>query len=83
MVLDDAGTPRAYLNRCKHLPIPIDCGSRDFFDEDGKELICVTHGATYRLEDGLCTFGPCKGEALEALDVARREDGYYVTDPLA
>jgi nitrite reductase/ring-hydroxylating ferredoxin subunit len=67
VVRDAAGELRAYLNRCQHLPIPLDAGSRSFFGPDGRQLVCKTHGATYRLEDGMCIAGPCTGRALVAL----------------
>ena len=68
IVLRDAhGALRAYLNRCRHLPIPLDGGSRHFFHPDGRHLMCKTHGATYQLDDGMCIAGPCTGSALVAL----------------
>ena len=41
VLLGSDGEPRAYLNRCRHLPIPIDGGSRNFLTEDGEHLLCV------------------------------------------
>jgi len=73
LVLRDAsGLPRAYLNRCRHLPIPIDGGSGRYLSDDGRHLLCGTHGAHYRLDDGMCVEGPCEGKALTpiALEVA-------------
>ena len=68
IVLRDAdGELRAYVNRCQHLPIPLDSGSRSFFGPDGRFLVCKTHGATYRLDDGMRVEGPCTGRALIAL----------------
>lgn len=67
VVLDDDGEIRAYVNRCKHLPIPIDGGSRRFFDDDRRHLMCGTHGALFRRADGYCVAGPCRGRSLEAL----------------
>jgi len=64
---DAAGELRAYVNRCQHLPIPLDSGSRAFFGPDGRYLVCKTHGASYRLDDGRCVAGPCIGRALTAL----------------
>jgi nitrite reductase/ring-hydroxylating ferredoxin subunit len=69
VLLDAAGTLRAYINRCQHLPIPLDGGSGRFLTDDGKFLSCGTHGARYRLEDGLCVEGPCGGRALEPLEI--------------
>ena len=64
---DHAGELRVYLNRCQHLPIPLDGGSRRFLSADGNHLECGTHGALYRLDDGHCVDGPCEGESLERI----------------
>jgi nitrite reductase/ring-hydroxylating ferredoxin subunit len=37
--------------------------------EDGRYLMCYTHGALYEFGTGLCVEGPCKGEALYRLPV--------------
>ncbi|MFW5876582.1 MAG: Rieske (2Fe-2S) protein [Myxococcota bacterium] len=76
---DFGGTVRAYRNLCKHLPIPLDAGSRRFLGADGTHLECGTHGAEYRLEDGLCIAGPCEGERLDALGVEETPDGVFLT----
>ncbi len=60
---------RAYWNVCQHLPIPLDGGLGRL--DDG--LVCVSHGARYRPEDGLCVEGPCRGAFLESIDVRARE----------
>lgn len=79
LVLRDLlGTPRAYLNRCRHLPVPLDGASRDFFSWDGQSLECKTHGALYRLDDGMCTDGPCEGEALFAVPLVIEGDALYL-----
>lgn len=69
VLLGSDGEPRAYLNRCRHLPIPLDAGSRRFLAEDGEHLLCGTHGALYRQDDGVCVAGPCLHLALEALPI--------------
>lgn len=69
VLLGEDGAPRAYLNRCQHLPIPLDGGSRVFLDAAGRHLRCGTHGALYRVEDGLCVGGPCPGRSLPALSL--------------
>jgi nitrite reductase/ring-hydroxylating ferredoxin subunit len=71
---DHGGELRAYLNRCQHLPIPIDGGSRRYLCDDGQFLLCGTHGAKYRLEDGFCVAGPCSGTSLQPLKLERRGD---------
>lgn len=75
------GELRAYLNRCQHLPIPIDSGSRQFLSDDRRHLVCLTHGARYRIEDGFCVAGPCSGQSLEALVIEREGDGLVLLVP--
>ena len=75
LLLRDAnGVVRAYLNRCQHLPIPLDGGSRRFLAKDGSHLQCGTHGARYRISDGHCVDGPCKGAVLHALTLEQHGD---------
>jgi nitrite reductase/ring-hydroxylating ferredoxin subunit len=69
VLLGTDGEPRAYLNRCRHLPVPIDGGSKQYLTHDGAYLLCGTHGALYRLDDGVCIAGPCLKLALEKLQV--------------
>lgn len=79
LVLRDAeGALRGYVNQCKHLPIPIDAGSREFFDEDGEHLLCGTHGALFRLDDGMCVAGPCAGLPLDRVDVVEEDGDVFV-----
>lgn len=74
VVLDDAGRPRAYLNRCKHLPVPLDGGTRDFFDSTRRYLLCGTHGALYERGSGYCISGPCRGRELTAIELRMEGD---------
>lgn len=68
LLRDEQGAVRAYENLCQHIPIPLDAGGRTFLDATGN-LVCATHGATYRRSDGLCIGGPCRGRSLRALRV--------------
>lgn len=77
---DQDGQARAYLNRCKHLPVPIDAGGRRFLTPDGEHLLCGTHGAEYRLRDGVCVAGPCEGATLQALRVEQSQGLLWVVD---
>jgi nitrite reductase/ring-hydroxylating ferredoxin subunit len=40
----------------------------------GKVLMCHSHGALFRPDDGLCILGPCYGQSLQAIE-AVEEDG--------
>jgi len=63
------GRFHAYVNSCRHLVTPLDFVRYQFFTEDGRHLVCLTHGALYEPETGLCVEGPCEGLALHALPV--------------
>lgn len=76
VLLDEDGRVRAYLNRCEHLPIPLDAGSREFLSRDGAHLMCGTHGALFRRDDGFCVAGPCAGRSLCALPFRITDDGW-------
>jgi nitrite reductase/ring-hydroxylating ferredoxin subunit len=69
VLVDRGGVVRAYVNRCKHLPIPLDGGSRRFWDDKEEHLMCGTHSAMFRREDGYCFAGPCRGASLDPLPV--------------
>jgi nitrite reductase/ring-hydroxylating ferredoxin subunit len=77
---DGDGTAVAYRNMCRHLPVPLDGGTGEFLSKDGTHLVCGTHGACYRLHDGLCIDGPCKGLALHPLRVRQRGHDLYVSN---
>ncbi|MFO0680979.1 MAG: Rieske 2Fe-2S domain-containing protein [Sandaracinus sp.] len=81
VVLDESGTPRAYLNRCRHLPVPLDGGTRAFFDTTGKYLLCGTHGALYERGTGFCIEGPCRGTALRPIPLRITEDQLTLVVP--
>ena len=78
LLRDHGGELRAYLNRCQHLPIPIDGGARRFLSKDGQHLQCGTHGARYRLEDGYCIDGPCAGQSLQPIALEMEGDAIYL-----
>jgi nitrite reductase/ring-hydroxylating ferredoxin subunit len=63
-VIRFAGEAVAYLNQCAHVAVELDWRPGEFFDADGLYLLCSTHGAAYRPEDGFCVSGPCAGKTL-------------------
>lgn len=72
-LINDRGSFHAYVNRCRHMPTPLDFVRDEFISDDGRFLRCYTHGALYEFGTGLCVEGPCKGESLYRLPV--RVDG--------
>ncbi|MCH2355435.1 MAG: Rieske 2Fe-2S domain-containing protein [Pseudomonadales bacterium] len=56
-----------YFNRCPHLGTPLEWEEDRFLDADAALIQCSTHGALFRIEDGRCLAGPCKGKYLQAV----------------
>ena len=80
VVRDLDGRLHAYRNLCRHLAIPLDGGTGELVNKKGTHLICGTHGAQYRFEDGYCTTGPCEGLSLFRLPW-KEEDGFVYVRP--
>src|SRR5262249_22790495 len=73
------GAVHAYLNRCAHVAVRLDCPGRGFCDADGRDPLCSTHGATYDAATGRCVGGPCNGGRLLKLNVEERDGMVYFT----
>lgn len=83
-LVNHEGRYHAYVNRCPHVGTPLDLWPNEFWTEDGRALICSTHGAIYEPATGRCTAGPCAGDALTPLPLERDGDAIVVTcGPLA
>lgn len=71
------GGVHAYLNRCSHVAMELDWQPGAFFDLEGRDLICSTHGAVFSASSGKCLGGPCAGGPLVKLAV-EEFDGFIV-----
>lgn len=58
---------QGYVNSCPHMGTPLEMSPGKFLDETKTQLICSTHGARFNVNNGICTFGPCKGQALQTV----------------
>ncbi len=56
-----------YVNACPHVGVALDLIPDRFLDHRGTAIVCALHGALFRIEDGFCTQGPCRGDSLEAV----------------
>ena len=75
----DSGEVFAWRNSCPHRPeVPLDPGRGARVD--GGEIVCHEHGARFECGDGLCTWGPCVGEELDAVGVEVRDGSVYLDD---
>jgi nitrite reductase/ring-hydroxylating ferredoxin subunit len=72
-----AGRVRGYLNRCAHVAMELDWRAAEFFDLEGRDLICSTHGAVYAADSGRCLGGPCGGSPLVRLRIEERAGQVY------
>jgi len=71
------GQVHGYLNRCAHVAMELDWQEGVFFDSDGRDLLCSTHGATYDTPSGRCVGGPCNGTPLVKLRLEERAGMLY------
>ena len=63
----------AYVNSCPHTGGPLDWVEDQFLDLERRRILCATHGALFRLEDGECLAGPCKGKGLTPVAITVTE----------
>ena len=73
----------AYVNSCPHVGTPLDWQPDRFLTADGSQIICATHGARFRIEDGYCLAGPCTGKALRTLSIRIDSSGKIILAPNA
>jgi nitrite reductase/ring-hydroxylating ferredoxin subunit len=57
------GQVRGYLDRCPHTGLPLELFGR-YFTAEGDLIICASHGALFRPDNGYCVGGPCAGRSL-------------------
>lgn len=77
-VVHVGGEVRAFVNSCPHAGTPLETFDGRFFDlADSSIIVCSTHGARFRVEDGFCVSGPCRGLSLKPVPV-RVENGVVI-----
>ncbi|CAN5388725.1 Rieske 2Fe-2S domain-containing protein [soil metagenome] len=79
-VIRHGGRAIAWLNQCRHVPMELDWQPGRVFDENREYLVCATHGALYRPDDGVCVSGPCTGARLRPI-VVLESDGRIAWQP--
>jgi nitrite reductase/ring-hydroxylating ferredoxin subunit len=68
-VVRDAAGVHGYENVCPHKDMILDGVPDQFLTLDKKHILCINHGARFRIDDGVCVHGPCKGKRLTPLAV--------------
>ena len=66
-----------YVNQCAHRSMPLDWVEGEFREN----IICATHGAVFRIKDGVCIDGPCPGKSLQTVSLEVRDGQVYVSTP--
>lgn len=67
-----------YVNACPHLSTPLDWVEDQFMTQDKRGILCATHGAMFRIDDGFCVAGPCEGDSLSRLGLSCDESGHII-----
>lgn len=71
----------AYVNKCRHIVMSLDWVENRFFDEDGRYVLCATHGALFEPASGECVAGPPFGKRLIAVPLEVLGDEIYARVP--
>jgi len=68
-----------YINSCPHIGTPLDLAPGRFLNPDKSMILCSTHGALFRIEDGYCISGPCAEQSLTPVPVDIRGGAIYLS----
>ena len=69
-----------FFCRGVHRELELDWSPGHFFDTEGGQIVCATHGALYDPSDGACTSGPCRGQSLTVLAIEETDGKIYLAD---
>lgn len=69
---------RAFHNVCPHAGRALNWAPGRFLIEGG-QLICAAHGASFRIPDGDCVGGPCRGSRLQAVPIRQIDDAILLS----
>jgi nitrite reductase/ring-hydroxylating ferredoxin subunit len=74
-----AGAVTGWVDSCPHAGMPLAVFPNRYLTRQGDLILCASHGALFRPEDGVCVGGPCAGKALTPWGV-RVEGASVVAD---
>jgi nitrite reductase/ring-hydroxylating ferredoxin subunit len=75
------GQHYAYVNKCRHIAMSLDWVENRFFDEDGRYVLCSTHGALFEPDSGECVSGPPFGRRLVRVPLETRGEEIWAETP--
>ena len=67
-----------FVDRCPHAGMPLAMTPDRYLTREGDLILCSSHGAMFRIENGVCVGGPCAGQSLRSW-VVRVEGSQVVT----
>jgi len=68
-VVRRGGEVYGYVNRCPHAGHELNLSPNEFLTREGDLIMCRSHGAQFRIDDGSCIAGPCPGTSLDRLEI--------------
>ncbi|MDV7340846.1 Rieske (2Fe-2S) protein [Terasakiella sp. A23] len=71
-----------YKNICPHLGVPMNLEPDRFLDVEKNFILCSTHGALFKIDDGECVHGPCLGKSLTRIPFELRGEEVFVAKDL-
>lgn len=77
MLLREGARVYAYINICPHQGRMLNYGPDKFMVRDGT-VMCCHHGATFRVSDGACVGGPCRGAALRRVRAIVQDGAVHI-----
>ena len=78
-VVRKAGLLLGYVDSCPHAGWPLAPLPDRYLTRGAEAIFCGGHGALFRVEDGVCTSGPCAGDRLTPWPVEAGADGLVRT----
>lgn len=81
-VVKKDGLISIFTNHCPHLGVPLNMEPDRFLDVEKNFVICSTHGALFKIDDGECVHGPCLGKKLTPVSYEVRGQEVFVSKDL-
>lgn len=68
-VVRRGGRVHAWRDACPHHGTALPWRKNAYLSASGEHIVCAAHGALFEPQSGICTLGPCLGEALTPVAV--------------
>lgn len=83
MLIRQGSRVYGYVNACPHYDgVPLGWKKDTFLNGDRTRIRCASHGALFRIDDGVCEIGPCLGQALTPVAVSVRDGQVCLDEPI-